>query len=580
MGCASSSPEAAAHGGGGGRIMIDSETSVEDFLSGNQFFQGLSGQQLTQAAKKFTFREYEAGERIISQGDQANELFLIAKGAVDFLATAEDGTTKKIRMMSANEAFGEFGMIFSTPRSVSVDAVTDVMLLVLTRTTYEKTKNEPYMKNLTRWVNATASSIVASGLREIDFLSDVNDKQLNLIGRLFKCEVIPKGVSIIKEGEKGDRFYILSRGTLVVTTQDELGFYVELTRLKPGATFGELSLLKDQARNATITTLEECVLFSLDRESFGYFVKTLPTLGERLERSVNERATVNVVAEKIPVFKSMSKRKQHLLAEVCTMVRHPKDETILAEGGMTPRQFYIITRGSVDIYVGGKLVRKLNAGDYFGEISLVSESPHSATVKVSPNEDAYMLECSQDDFRSLFIGEPGVLAEVSLRVLGSRATLEDILRHHLGREAFIKHVSKEFASENVSFWLACEELEGIAKRRVRKSVLSALNVDASEITGRKKEMLERQARDIYNTYVSDDSDTQVNLSDPIRQAIEDKMEKGQFDFKMFQQAKQEIFNLMSKDNFTRFQQSDAFRELMARIGVYEQLSAPEEEHNE
>ena len=77
---------------------------------------------------------------------------------------------------------------------------------------------------------------------------------------------------LIQEGDVGDKFYILSRGTLVVTTQDDLGLYVELTRLRPGATFGELSLLKDQPRGASITTLEECVLFSLGREEFGYFL--------------------------------------------------------------------------------------------------------------------------------------------------------------------------------------------------------------------------------------------------------------------------------------------------------------------
>mmetsp|Transcript_10307 Transcript_10307/g.20256 ORF Transcript_10307/g.20256 Transcript_10307/m.20256 type:complete len:569 (-) Transcript_10307:358-2064(-) len=560
MGCSGSKPDE----------MIDEDLSVKDFLAENTFFRNLSPAHVAQAAKKFTVRRYNQGDRIITQGDKADELFLIAKGAVNFIAEGEDGSKKKIRMMSANEAFGEFGLIYDTPRSVSVDAISDVVLLVLPRSVYDKYKNDACLKNLQRWVNATASSIVASGLREIDFLSDVNEKQLNLIGRLFKCEVLPKGTTIIHEGEVGDRFYILSRGSLVVTTQDELGLYVELTRLKPGDTFGELSLLKDQPRNATITTLEECVLFSLGREEFGYFIKSLPTLGERLERSVNERATVNVVSEKIPVFKSLSKRKQHLLAEVCAMNRHPHGSIILEEGGTTPRKFFIITRGSVDVFVGGNHVRRLGPGGYFGEISLVSDSPHSATVKVSDEEDAYMLECSQEDFRALFVGEPAVLAEISLRVLGSRATLEDVLRHHLGREAFQKHIAKEFATENVDFWAAVEKLENISRRRVRKSVLGALHVEASVITDKKQAMLREQAMEIYNNYIAEDAPNQVNLPAPIVAAIKAKVDAGKFDFKMFSDAKREVFSLMNKDTFARFQNSEYFHDLMTQIGVYEQ----------
>lgn len=551
-------------------VMISDDESVFDFLASNTFFKNLSTQQIGSAAAKFTVRKFSSGDRVIRQGDEANELFCVALGAVEFIAEGEDGSRKKIRTMGRHEFFGEFGLIHSTPRTVSVDAVTDVVLLVLSRDQYERSKNETCLKNLQRWVNATASSIVASGLREIDFLSDVNEKQLNLIGRLFKCDVVPRGSVIVEEGEAGDRFYILSRGALVVTTVDDLGLYVELTRLSPGATFGELSLLKDLPRSATITALEESVLFSLGREEFGYFMKSLPNLGEQLERSVNEHATVNVVAEKIPVFKTLSKRKQHLLAEVCTMNRHSKGATILEEGGELPRKFFIITRGAVDVFVAGNKVRTMGPGNYFGEVGLVSESPHSATVKASADEDVYTLELTQGDFKALFVGEPAVLAEISLRVLGSRATLEDVLRHHLGREFFSAHVKSEFATENIEFWAAVENLEALQKRRVRKSVLDALKVQADDVRDKKNKMLANQATQIFNEFISDDAPSQVNLSSSISNEIKRKFEAGEYDFKMFSDGKKEVFRLMSKDSFARFQSSDAYKELMRKVGVYEQ----------
>ena len=552
---------------------VKDDETVAQFLGENPFFKQLTKAQVEQAASKFQVKRFKSGERVITQGEASDSLYCVAMGAVSFMATGEDGAIKKIRTMGRHEFFGEFGLVHNTPRTVSVDAVTDCVLLSLSRAKYDASKSEACMKNLQRWVQATASSIVASGLKEIDIFSDRDEKQLNLIGRLFKCEVVPAGTEIAKEGEMGDRFYILSRGSLVVTTRDELGLYVELTRYYPGATFGELSMLKDQPRNATVTTLEECVLFSLGREEFSYFMKALPDLGTRIEVSVNQRATVNVIAEKIPVFKSMSKRKQHLLAEVCTMHRYAKGETILQEGGMEPRKFFIITRGSVDVFIGATKVRTMGPGAYFGEVGLVSESPHSATVRVTEEEEAYMLECSQEDFKQLFVGEPTVLAEISLRVLGTRCTLEDVLRHHQGQEYFSKHVAKEFAKENIEFWVAVEKLESILRRRVRKSVLGALKVSTEEVTASKKKMLENQANEIYNTFIAPDAPKQVNLKSEVVADIKKKVDEGKYDYRMFNDAKKEVFTLMSKDSFARFQTSDAYKDLMKKVGVYEQKRA-------
>eukprot|EP00515_Schizochytrium_aggregatum_P006417 CAMPEP_0202075206 /NCGR_PEP_ID=MMETSP0964-20121228/4071_1 /ASSEMBLY_ACC=CAM_ASM_000500 /TAXON_ID=4773 /ORGANISM="Schizochytrium aggregatum, Strain ATCC28209" /LENGTH=566 /DNA_ID=CAMNT_0048642389 /DNA_START=47 /DNA_END=1747 /DNA_ORIENTATION=- len=564
MGCTQSAPV----------LMISSDESVYDFLGKNTFFKNLNSQQLAAAAKKFTIKRFKGGERIITQGEVSDSLYCVALGAVDFIAQGEDHKTKKIRTMGRHEFFGEFGLIHRTPRTVSVDAVTDVVLLVLSRAEYERSEGETCMKSLRRWVAATASSIVASGLREIPFLSDVDERQLHLIGRLFKCEVVPAAQEVAREGEKDERFYILSRGQLVLTTRDELGLYVELTRLHPGSTFGELSLIQNSVRTTTVTTLEECVLFSLGDEEFGVFMNMLPALGERLKRSVINRSIANMLANEVDVFKKMGKRKQHLLAEVCTTCRYPPGKTILEEGGMLPRKFFMIHDGLVDVLIGDKVVRTLKKPAYFGEVGLVSNSPHSATVRISDSGPAVLVECSQDDFRQVFLGEPGVLAEISLRVLGTRAPLEDVLKHETARIAFKKHVEKEFAEENIDFWLEVEELESVDRRKVRRSVLGALKIGADIIKKKKDEMLETRAMSIYKKFIAEDSSTQVNLPSELLDRIRKQVEAGDFSFNMFHDAKREIVALMSKDSFSRFQTSKEYAKLLESIGVYAQNPVP------
>lgn len=80
--------------------------------------------------------------------------------------------------------------------------------------------------------------------------------------RLERVEV-PAGQAIIVEGDVGDRFYIIESGSVVATFGS-----VELSTAGPGEPFGEIALLRNVARTATVTATEPTVVFALDREDF------------------------------------------------------------------------------------------------------------------------------------------------------------------------------------------------------------------------------------------------------------------------------------------------------------------------
>jgi MFS family permease len=71
------------------------------------------------------------------------------------------------------------------------------------------------------------------------------------------------GTAIIREGETGERFYLVSEGTVAVTIGGE-----HKRVLGPGSTFGEIALLRDVPRTATVTALTHCRLLALDRDVF------------------------------------------------------------------------------------------------------------------------------------------------------------------------------------------------------------------------------------------------------------------------------------------------------------------------
>jgi CRP-like cAMP-binding protein len=88
----------------------------------------------------------------------------------------------------------------------------------------------------------------------------------------------------VREGDAGDRFYIVAEGALDVS-QDG----ASLTGLGPGDSFGEIALLRDTARTATVTASTAAVLYALDREDFLAAVTGHPQSAEAAESVMSAR---------------------------------------------------------------------------------------------------------------------------------------------------------------------------------------------------------------------------------------------------------------------------------------------------
>ena len=105
----------------------------------------------------------------------------------------------------------------------------------------------------------------------------------HLAGRLVPLRV-DAGTVVVREGDVGDRFYIVTEGELDVT-QDG----VKIAELEPGGYFGEIALLRDTNRTATVTARSDAVLYALDREEFLAAVTGHPQSSEAAESVMSAR---------------------------------------------------------------------------------------------------------------------------------------------------------------------------------------------------------------------------------------------------------------------------------------------------
>jgi CRP-like cAMP-binding protein len=101
-----------------------------------------------------------------------------------------------------------------------------------------------------------------------------------LLGQAEKC-TYEADVPVVREGNTGTHMYILMEGTAVVVKQGH-GGEVELARMAPADSFGEMALADREARSATVRTLSPCVLVRLDIQA----VEARPEIGMKIYRNI------------------------------------------------------------------------------------------------------------------------------------------------------------------------------------------------------------------------------------------------------------------------------------------------------
>jgi CRP/FNR family transcriptional regulator, cyclic AMP receptor protein len=104
-------------------------------------------------------------------------------------------------------------------------------------------------------------------LKTISLFKDLTEEEREIISDKMEMRTIPYHSLVFEEGDPGKEFFIIMSGNVQVVKKDEKKQDHEITRLKTGSCFGDMSLLDRQPRSATIFALEETKLIVFSQES-------------------------------------------------------------------------------------------------------------------------------------------------------------------------------------------------------------------------------------------------------------------------------------------------------------------------
>jgi CRP-like cAMP-binding protein len=237
------------------------------------------------------------------------------------------------------------------------------------------------------------------------------DAFIKVLGSL-KLRRHANGDTVLKEGDPGDSFFMLADGVVVVSKK-LAGKDTVLAHLHQGAVFGEMALVSNAPRAATVTAMGDVDLLELSRKDLEEHAGELESVKQALKKFTRGRFLANLAATS-PLFKPLEKAdRRALMAKFKPQKVFPGD--VLIEEGEPGKGLYLALRGDFKVTTNnGFELATLRGGEVFGEISLLKDAPTNATV--TANSIGEVLFLSKEDFKEMLAAHPEVkstLAEMS-----------------------------------------------------------------------------------------------------------------------------------------------------------------------
>ena len=228
-------------------------------LGGLGFLGGVPRASIERLAQAARVRHAATGEVVVRQGERGAEFFIIAEGQAE-VSILERGEERVANKLKPGDFFGERALLEGGVRTATVRALTPMRILVFGDHTFWGELAGPI-----EWQRKVRESLrVRELLKRVPLFADVSSRQLDLLA--VKLAVVPfrKGNVIVRRGDPGHDFFIVRDGRVAALGESRQ----TLREMGPGDFFGEIALLRDTPRTATVVGSVAGSVWRLGRQDF------------------------------------------------------------------------------------------------------------------------------------------------------------------------------------------------------------------------------------------------------------------------------------------------------------------------
>jgi len=391
----------------------------------NDFERSVLGGALKEAS-------FDRGENIVTQGEDGHAFYIIKNGSCT-VRRSDHGETFEIARLKEGDFFGEAALLNDSKRGATVVADVDTRCYFLERqqfndllgsdklnvkfakrqaisaekmTVFQSNNNNNNRSlapaNAVREKTPETINLLQAALAENVLFRELQPEHRNkIIAEMWKSDV-KAGVRAITQGELGDLVYIIESGLFYVYVNQKF-----VATRGTGQVFGELALMYNSPRAATVLAAQNSTVWVIDRFSYRRIVTDLSR--ERFHLYIGFLKNVELLAP-------LAEYERKKIAEALEEVNFNAGEVIFRQGeeGDT---MYIVYSGEVQVskLTGEEetVLATYTAGGYFGERALLKNEARAATARAKTN--CQVLKIDRNAFSLLL----GPLEEIMLKKVSS-----------------------------------------------------------------------------------------------------------------------------------------------------------------
>ncbi|KNC97168.1 hypothetical protein, variant [Spizellomyces punctatus DAOM BR117] len=435
--------------------------SVISLLSIFPLFAEFPREVLVRLAQSSYEMRRSPGQNIITKGEMGAEIFFLEEGQVNVMATLSDGQDIPLATLTAKAFFGELGVLFGNPRTASVQTKTDCVLVAVTKQKIDEVlqtypelqlKLRAFADDRVKWCDTRSykagfggefiTNIARKDVSKLPIFSDASDEFIEQLGKRLTPEIFPAAATIIAKGDDSDCIFFIVRGSVQVLDANSNEIHAEMSA---GSFFGELGVVLNVQRTASIKAKEECYLLKLTKASLTEVQDLYPAMKQKIQDAVDERyalyKTRTQITNKAPeqfhmevghqqltklsIFQDIDDNIVSELALLMSQKSWKGGEYIIKCGDQANSMFFLAS-GEVDV-IGefGEQIDSAKGPDaWFGEVGLLQDVPRTASVRARTDCSTFLLR--KEDFMASLRKHPSIASRIE-------ETARERLQAHLMR---------------------------------------------------------------------------------------------------------------------------------------------------
>ncbi|XP_059421810.1 cGMP-dependent protein kinase 1a isoform X2 [Carassius carassius] len=258
-----------------------SKELIKSAILDNDFMKNLEMSQIQEIVDCMYPVDYDKNSCIIKEGDVGSLVYVMEEGRVE---VSKEGL--KLCTMGPGKVFGELAILYNCTRTATVRTVTSVKLWAIDRQCFQTIMMRTGLIKHAEYMELLKSVLTFRALPE-QILSKLAD--------VLEETHYEDGDYIIRQGARGDTFFIISKGKVTMTQEDCPGQEpVYLRSMGKGDSFGEKALQGEDVRTANVIAAESVTCLVIDRDSYKHLIGGLEDMSNKSSEDAEAKAKYEV----------------------------------------------------------------------------------------------------------------------------------------------------------------------------------------------------------------------------------------------------------------------------------------------